>query len=189
MSWVSATLDLNHEFAAPEPDRHRLDGKFTSMTHAIAIIRKRFGEPGVAALLLSVAIALTTTACGRSDTTTPPDSASGVAGEISGNSHPEAAPGGVDVRTLPDNPVGSNPDMAASIRHAFDTDLLREVQLLDMQCSVQRCSVSFEADPELPVRKMLAQQLAQSSHSVATVHSGGPNLLYVAIPAKEPDEP
>jgi hypothetical protein len=140
-------------------------------------------------LLLSVAIAVTTTACGRSGTTTPDDNITRTAEEIPHDAPTEAAPVAAGVGSVPDDPVGSSSDITARILLAFDTDALREVQLLDVQCEARLCSVSFEADPKFPVREILAQQLAQASHSVVAVHDGGPNLLRIAIPADQPDVP
>ena len=45
------------------------------------------------------------------------------------------------------------------------------------------CRVSFDARPDLPVRKLLPMQLARAFRSIVTVHEGDTNILYVDVPA------
>ncbi len=78
----------------------------------------------------------------------------------------------------------ADPDVHARIAMAFEADSLREAALHSVECRAQLCRVSFDAAPQLPVRKLLPVQLAQVFETIVTVHEGGTNLVYVDVPGR-----
>ncbi len=75
-------------------------------------------------------------------------------------------------------------DAYARIAMAFDSDPLQGAELRAVACRERLCRVSFDASPELPVRKLLPVQLAQTFNSIVAVHDGDTHLVYVDIPPR-----
>lgn len=78
----------------------------------------------------------------------------------------------------------ADPEVYALIALAFDSEPLSAAILRGVECRAELCRVSFDANAELPVRKLLPVQLAQSFKAMVTVHAGGNNQVYVDIPQR-----
>ena len=81
----------------------------------------------------------------------------------------------------------ANPDVYARIALAFNTEAMVGAELRGVECRSTLCRVEYEAAPEMPVKHILPRQLAESFHSVVTVHTGRANdkqtLVYIDVPS------
>ncbi len=76
----------------------------------------------------------------------------------------------------------ANPDIYARIALAFGTEALDGAELMDVQCRESLCRVTYEAADDMPVRRLLPMQLAESFHAMVTVHAGGSDHVFVDVP-------
>lgn len=105
---------------------------------------------------------------------------------------PGAATAVIEQPVAPRPAVRSNwksadPDVYARIAYAFDTDALDGAELLRVECRDTLCKVVYEAEPDLPVQKILPQQLANEFNDMVTVHTGRATdeetLVYIDVPS------
>lgn len=78
----------------------------------------------------------------------------------------------------------AHPEIYSRIAMAFDTEAMNGADLMGVECRASLCKVSFQTTDGIEVRKLLPMQLANSFHSMVTVHAGGTNHVYVDIPRR-----
>ena len=81
-----------------------------------------------------------------------------------------------------DNWVAANPEVYTRIARAFDSEAMNGADLMGVECRASLCRLAYRADSDIPVRKLLTMQLANSYKAMVTVHTGRDKQLYVDIP-------
>ena len=94
----------------------------------------------------------------------------------------DAVPGSAIERRFSEAWLAADPEVYTRIARAFDNEAMKGAELTGVECRATLCRISYRADSEIPVRKLLPIRLAESFQAMVTVHIGRDQRFYVDIP-------